>query len=182
MSPTSSASPSLRRKPRAVEGGEEDPVAELAYRAQQPQGLLPRQHIRQALRTRRLDDLGPVPRPLEDIAVEELQTTAVELDRRPGMGLQECREVGLELLSRQVVGAALEEIGAAPDGARVGLDGLLGLTLELQGAQHGGVEGVKPGLLDRIHGDTLQQECRDGRDRPEVGRLGECWGSAHLPR
>ena len=98
------------------------------------------------------------------------------------MGLQECREVGLELLSRQVVGAALEEIGAAPDGARVGLDGLLGLALELQGALRGGLEGVKPGLLDSIQGDTLQQECRDGRDRPEVGRLGECWGSAHLPR
>jgi hypothetical protein len=37
-------------------------------------------------------------------------------------------------------------------------------------------------LLDSIQGDTLQQECRDGRDRPEVGRLGESWGSAHLPR
>ena len=53
---------------------------------------------------------------------------------------------------------------------------------ELQGAQHGGVEGVKPGLLDRIHGDTLQQECRDGRDRPEVGRLGEYAVGGHLPR
>lgn len=174
--------PLAQTQPRAVEGGEEDPVAELAYRAQQPQGLLPRQHVRQALWARRLDDLGPVPRPLEHLAVEELQTTAVELDRRPGMGLQERREVGLELLSAQVVGAALEEIGATPDSARVGLDGLLGLTLELQGAQQGGVEGVKPGLLVRIQGDTLQQECRDDRDRPEIGRLGEYRGLVHLPR
>lgn len=38
-----------------------------------------RQHLRQALGTRWLDDLGPVPRPLEHIAVEERQTTAVNL-------------------------------------------------------------------------------------------------------
>ncbi len=98
------------------------------------------------------------------------------------MGLEECREVGLELLSRQVVGAAVEEVGAAPDGARISLDGLLSLALELQGALHGGIEGVKPGLLDSIQGDTLQQECRDGRDLPAIGRLGKYRGSAHLPR
>jgi hypothetical protein len=37
-------------------------------------------------------------------------------------------------------------------------------------------------LLDSIQGDTLQQECRDGRDRPAIGRLGKYRGSAHLPR
>ena len=89
------------------------------------------------------------------------------------MGLHQRHEVGLEVLSRQVVGTAVEEIGAPPDGARIGLDGLLGLALELQGAQHGGIQGVKPGLRDGIRGDTHQQECPDGRGRPEIGRLGE---------
>jgi hypothetical protein len=38
------------------------------------------------------------------------------------MGLQERREVGLEVLGRQIVGTTVEEIGATPDGARIGLD------------------------------------------------------------
>jgi len=53
------------------------------------------------------------------------------------MGLQECREVGLALLSRQVVGAALAEIGRAPPTSGIGFASLLGLALALQGAPHG---------------------------------------------
>jgi len=98
------------------------------------------------------------------------------------MGLQECRDGGLELLSRQFVAAALEDVGATPDGPRIYLDDIVGFTLALQAAQPGGVDWVKPGLLDRIHGDILQQGCRDCRDRPKVGRLGEYRGSPHLLR
>jgi hypothetical protein len=96
--------------------------------------------------------------------------------------LQGRREVGLGLLSRHIAGAAFEQVGAAPDDARLDFNGLLGLALDLQGARNGGAEGVKPGLLDRIYEDTLQQERRDGRDRLEVERLRGYGGSAHLPR
>ena len=153
--------PLAQAQPGAVEGHEEDPVAELAHRAEQPQGLGAGQHIGQAGGARRLDDGGPGPRLVQHMAVEELQPAAVELDRAPGMGLQQLGEVDPQVLRAQVVRTAIEERGGAPHGTGIGIDGLLGHALELEGAQHAGIQGLEPGLFGGIHGGTLLGENRN---------------------
>jgi len=47
-------------------------VAELVHSGQQAMRLLPRQNVGETRGARRLDDLSPLPGPLEDVAREEL--------------------------------------------------------------------------------------------------------------
>jgi hypothetical protein len=89
MSPTANRQrqPLTETQSGTVEGHEEHSVAQLVDRAEQVVGLLTGEHIGQPLHLRRLDDIDPVPWPLQDMAIEELQTAAIQLDRAPGMGL-----------------------------------------------------------------------------------------------
>lgn len=147
--------PLAQAQPGAVEQDEEDAIAELAHRAEEGEHLRAREHIRQPLRARRLDDPLPVPGPVEDVAVEELEAAAVDVDRAPGVGPQQSGEVDPQVLGAQVIGAALEEAGGAAHRAGVALLGLRGHALELQGTQQGGIALVETGLLGGIHGHTL---------------------------
>jgi hypothetical protein len=147
--------PLAQAQPGAVEQDEEDPVAQLAHRGEQAVHLRAREHIRQALRARRLDHPLPVPGPVEDVAIDELETAAVDVDRAPGVGLQQIGEIDPQLLSAQVIGTAVEEGGGAAHRAGVALLGLAGHALERQGTPQGGVALVETGLLGGIHGNTL---------------------------
>ncbi len=142
-------------QPGAVAGHEEDAVAPFAHQAEPSQDLGTGQHIGQADGARRLDDRGPRPRFVQHMAVEELQPTAVELDRAPGVGLQPLGEVDPQVLRGQVVRTAIEERGGAPHRAGIAINGPLGSALELQGAQLASVKGVKPGLFGGVPGGTL---------------------------
>ena len=141
--------PHLQRQPLskaqsgAVEGHEEYSVAQFVDRAEQTLGLLPGEHIRQALYPRRLDDIDPIPGSVQDMAIEELQTTAVQLDRAPGVGFEQIGEVRAQLLGAQIVWTAVEILGGTSDCTRVRVLCGLGLSLKLQGTLHALVQGVK---------------------------------------
>jgi hypothetical protein len=161
----------------AVEGHEEHPVAQLVDRAEQAMGLLAGEHIGQPLRLRWLDDLDPVPGLVQDMAIEELQTTAVQLDRAPRVGFEQIGEVGAQFLGAQIVRTAVEILGGPSYRAQVGVFCGLGLSLQLQRPLHALVQGVKAGLFCGIHAANLQAVVAKFATLPDIGGLGDYGGA-----
>ncbi len=56
--------------------------------------------------------------------IEELQAVEVELDRAPGMCVQEFRKIVEQLAETEVVNPAIEIVADPPDRPGVGVDGL----------------------------------------------------------
>ena len=84
---------------KAVGGEEKDPVAEPARGHEPALGLLDGEDIGPALGLWRLDQVDIYPGLTPHIGLEELQPLPVELDRTPGVRLQQRREiVGQRLL------------------------------------------------------------------------------------
>ena len=57
------------------------------------------------------------------MGIEELQAVQIELDGRPGMGLQQVGEIVDQLCLREMVQLMIEIGADASDGSGVGLDG-----------------------------------------------------------
>ena len=79
-----------------------------------------------------LDQTGRHPRPAQDMRVVELQPVQIELDRAPRVRGQQLGEVVGQLLLGQGLDLVIEALADAPDGTRVGVDGLGLQALELQ--------------------------------------------------
>ena len=79
-----------------------------------------------------LDQTGRHPGPAQDMRVVELQPVQIELDRAPRVRGQQLGEVVGQLLLGQGLDLVIEALADAPDGTRVGVDGLGLQTLELE--------------------------------------------------
>ena len=122
--------------------------------------LLLSENVRQGMLLRRLDDVNPLPLLLQHMLVEELQPVAIQFDRAPRVGLQQRREIGLQLRGVERVGTAFEESRNAAYRPRIRLDRLGSLALKPQGLLHLLVQGIEAGLLDGSHRRTLQLGSR----------------------
>ena len=103
------------------------------------------------------------------MGVVELQPVQIELDRAPGVRGQQLGEIVGQLLLGQRVGPLIEALADAPDGARVGVDGLGLQPLEPQVLK---VQLVV--LVERVCGQGFHLEVtscvRHQRDGPRLGR------------
>ena len=79
-----------------------------------------------------LDQTGRHPGPAQDMRVVELQPVQIELDRAPRVRGQQLGEVVGQLLLGQGLDLVIEALADAPDGTRVGVDGLGLQALQLQ--------------------------------------------------
>jgi hypothetical protein len=116
------------------------------------------------------------------MAIEELQTTAIQLDRAPGVGFEQIGEVLAQLLCAQMVRTAVEVSGAASYGARVRVLCGLGLSLELQCALHALEKGGKAGLFYGVHEANLQSVIAKFATPRTSGSMEIMEVLPHLPR
>jgi hypothetical protein len=89
------------------------------------------------------------------VAIEELESVAIELDGAPGVGIDHGGAVGFEFLEREVIGTAVEVGSHTANGTSVGLDRLATLALEFQGGETLRIELLEAGLFHGIHGTSL---------------------------
>jgi hypothetical protein len=68
----------------------------------------------------------------QDVGVVELQAIEIELDRAPGVRVQQLGEVVGQLLLGEIIDSLIEVRADAADGARVGVDGLGLQAFELE--------------------------------------------------
>lgn len=69
---------------------------------------------------------------MQDVGGVELQAVEVELDRAPGVGLDQVAEIVGQLGLGEVIDLVVEVVVQAPDGADLGVDGLGLQALELE--------------------------------------------------
>ena len=93
---------------QAVDHQQKYPVAQLADRIDQPMHFLAGGNIRQTAHTWRADDLDPLHLAIKNIAVEELQTAEINLDRAPRILLQQGSEVPFQVIRAEIIGATVE--------------------------------------------------------------------------
>lgn len=107
MSNCFSRTASLTRNPAPVDRHQQRPVLEVARRFQQPLDLLQAQHARSVYLYAVRRDLQLHLRPFQYLAVETVQTTAHPVVARPRQvpPPNQVNEVGLDLLTRQLIGS-----------------------------------------------------------------------------
>lgn len=136
----------------AVAGEEEDLVAQDPGCGKQMPHLLDGEDIGNSGCLGRFDQGDILPRLVQYPGIEEFQPVEVELDRAPGVRVQEFREIIEQLAGAEMVHPAIEIVADPPDGPRVGFDGLwlqasqfealqvlLVLLVEVGILRHGGV-------------------------------------------
>ena len=83
---------------------------------------------------------------------EKHQTITVNFDGTPGMGRDKIGEIVFSLFQCQLIGAAIKVSADTAHSARVGINGLLSLALELEHAQMMLIKFIKSFLFRWIHG------------------------------
>ncbi len=86
-----------------------------------------------------------------------LKTEPVDLDRAPGMGFDKRCKVIFKLFRIEKVGTAVKMAANPADRPGVGIYGLWGLSLELEGFLVLPVKFVEAFRLRRVHGTELVQ-------------------------
>ena len=136
----------------AVAGKEEDLIAQDPGCGKQLPHLLDGENIRNSGCLGRFDQRDILPRLVQYPGVEEFQAVEVELDRAPGVRVQDLREIIEQLAGAEIVQPAIEIVSDTPDRPGVGFDGLwlqtakfealkmlLVLLVEVGILRHGGV-------------------------------------------
>lgn len=113
-----------KTQPHAVAGEKEDFVAQDRGCGKQLPHLCGGKDIGDSGYLGRLDQGDIFPGFVQYPGVEELQAIEVELDRAPGMRIQECREIFAQLAGAEVVNSAVEIVADTTDRPGVGVDGL----------------------------------------------------------
>lgn len=116
----------------AVEGEEEHAVTEHVGGSDDLLDFGHRNDVWQALALGRFDQAGGYPGLLQDMGVVELQAIQVEFDGGPGVRADEVGEVVGELRFGEGVDLVIEVRANAPDGPRIGVNGLGLQTFEFQ--------------------------------------------------
>ncbi len=137
----------LQAKPHGVGGEKEHPEAQFAGSGNQHLHLRRCENVRQGFDFGRLDNVDPLPVLLEHVFPEKLQAVAVDLDRTPGMGVDQRTEVDFQLLRREPVGAAVEMIRNPAHGAGININRLVGFALQFQQAQMAPVQFIETSLF-----------------------------------
>jgi hypothetical protein len=78
------------------------------------------------------DDIDPLPIAFKDMFPEKLQAITVNFDGAPGMGLDQVGKILFPLFQGQLIGATIKMVPDPAYGARVGINGLLAFSLELE--------------------------------------------------
>jgi hypothetical protein len=97
--------------------------------------LLNGEDVGQGVDPGRLDHIKPGHVASEDVLVEESDPVAIDLHGAPAVRVDELIEKGVELLDAELVGTTIGEGGETAHAAGVGLDGLVGVAVPLQGAK-----------------------------------------------
>ncbi len=108
----------------AVGGEEEDFVAQDPGCGKQLPHLFGGKNIGDSGYPGRFDQRDILPGFVQYPGVEELQAIQVELDRAPGVRVQEFREIIEQLAGVEIVNPAIEIVADTPDRPGVGFDGL----------------------------------------------------------
>jgi hypothetical protein len=136
-----------KTQPHAVAGEKEDFVAQDRGCGKQLPHLFGGKDIRDSGYPGRLDQGDIFPGFVQYPGVEELQTIKVELDRAPGMRVQEFREIIAQLAGVEIVNSAIEIVADTPDRPGVGVNGLWLQTAQLEALQMLLVLLVEAGIL-----------------------------------
>jgi len=125
--------PLAQAQAQAVEGEEEDPVAQDAGGCEQALCFLDGNDVGQALHLGRLDQPRHGPRLAQHVGGVELVAVQIELDRAPGVRGDEVGEVVGQLALGQPVNLVIEILAHATDASRIGVDrlGLQALEFEV---------------------------------------------------